>query len=166
MEILVDDNELLEIFKFFKNSIDPFLNIDKYDKIGIINNEIEIKNKYFDTKKIKYLFYLDKPHYLQSISRWYNGQNRKDIFPHIFFFFRHYIDFGKICLKRKSILVQYIKNQLNNIINKLYLLKDTYNTPYVDTFIEELVEYIYDFLNQVKHYQTNDLKNNVFDILK
>jgi hypothetical protein len=166
MEILVDDKELLETFKFYKNAIDPFLNIDKYDKIGIIVNDINVKNQYFDSKKIKYLFYLDKPHYLQSISRWYLGQNRKDIFPHIFFFFRHYIEYGKICLKKRSILVQYIKNQLNTVINKLYLLKDTYNTPFVDTFIEELVEYIYDFLNQIKHYQNNDLKNNVYDILK
>lgn len=139
---------------YFEILISPILSLEKYDKIGIIpNNDITvINNILFDKSKLDFTLYLDKYSIFQPIVRRYWQQYRIIIFTKLDILFNEYnnilLDLKKNYEKRNyffnSIYIKYL--ELNNKLSiKLQLLKNTYNDPIVDNYINKYLDYFVNF---------------------
>ena len=134
----------------FLNLFNPILNLEKYDKIGIIDNTINYNHDEYnliDTKKFTFEFYLDKYKFYQSISRWYYCQKREQIFLNLDIVFNEYIF---VLNKLKTIdqlfidsFIEIKADYLNlnkNIITKLTLLKETYNDEFINNKVDNYIQ--------------------------
>lgn len=122
----------------FKEFMQPILELNKYDKIGIIKlNETNDLN-------LNFTLYLDKYKIYQPISRWYWSQHREEIFTNLLILFNNYNDLCKQIVNSyyndkkffESIYNKYKEfNKL--LIDQLMILKDTYNDKLVDDYINK-----------------------------
>lgn len=118
-----NENELIKSLVFFEKKFDPIINLEKYDKLGIVMlKPIDTNNDYifFDVENIDFYLYLDKYIFYQSITRWYYNQNRVDIFTKIDILFNEY---DKI-MKKLILFNSMNENMYIDIINKYFLLND------------------------------------------
>ena len=123
-------NNLIRGYNFFNNIFNPILNLEHYDKIGIIDNVEYKEHKFIDVSKINFGFYLDKYNIYQSITRWYYNQKREYIFSKIDILFEEYNNYLKLVQNNYSSLKFLVNKiiELNGLlINKLTLLNKTYN---------------------------------------
>jgi hypothetical protein len=152
--------EIIAITKaivLFKNIFHPIILLEYNDKLGIINTPIiTISEKYFNTEKINFKFYLDKYKFGQAIVRWIKSQNRFDIFECLDKLFYEYNEF----LLRIMFLHNTNKNSFVLIINeiiifnellieKLNILETTYSHMVVLNHILLYIEYLQNFSNRL-----------------
>jgi hypothetical protein len=99
--------------------------------------------------KINFKLYLDKYKFYQSISRWYWNQKRQSIFDKLFVLFEEYKKmYDKVKMneiRNSNMFNQLLKDIIvfNNIlIEKLLLLKTTYNDESVSILIDKIIKII------------------------
>ena len=108
---------------FFEQLFNPIIMLEENDKIGMELANIINKNnleRYINLENIKWKLYIDQSSYLQPISRWYYGSNRKDIFNNMLVIFQTYNKFYSYIILNSTICFAYNVN----IVNRLTILRD------------------------------------------
>jgi len=119
-------------FNFYSTFLNPIINLEPNDKIGIINIQ---SNNLFNFK-----LYLDKYNTYQSFNRWYNNQKRGDIFEKLDIVFTEYNKYIKsIDIIKMNELYNDIINFNTILITKLQILKNTYNDNNVSIKIDNYI---------------------------
>jgi hypothetical protein len=144
--------QLEKAFDIFKIMLDPILNLEPYDKIGIedsSNSELFSNNNYLDANKLNFILYLDKYKIYQSVSRWYWSQKRDIIFDKLIILFEEYkkvLDKVKLNNIRNTNIYKKLLNDIvefnNKLIEKLNILKITYNDSIVSEYIDKIIQII------------------------
>jgi hypothetical protein len=144
--------QLEKAFDIFKIMLDPILNLEPYDKIGIedsSNLELFSNNNYLNGTKLNFILYLDKYKIYQSVSRWYWNQKRIIIFNKLFILFEEYIkvlDKVKLNNIRNTNMYKKLLNDVlefnDKLIEKFNILKITYNDPIVSEYIDKIIQII------------------------
>lgn len=147
-----DHIQLEKAFDIYKKLFEPLKNLEQFDKIGINNcSNIDLfsNNSYLNSVKINFKLYLDKYKFYQSISRWYWNQKRQSIFDKLFVLFEEYKKmYDKVKMneiRNSNMFNQLLKDIIvfNNIlIEKLLLLKTTYNDESVSILIDKIIKII------------------------
>jgi len=132
-----------KVYQFFKNTLKPLMDLEKGDKLKLIENTYEINNRYFNSNKIKYVFELDKVSYLQGINRWLNSQNRKDVIMYLYLYFEELIEFSYIMKKENPNIYFSLKKDFKDLVNRLYLIIETYNDEKISHLITQILNNIY-----------------------
>jgi len=147
-----DHIQLEKAFDIYKKIFEPLINLEKFDKIGISdysNVELFSNNSYLNSIKINFRLYLDKYKFYQSFSRWYWNQKRQSIFDKLLILFEEYkkvyIKVKMNVIKNSNMFDKLLKDIIvfNNIlIEKLLLLKITYNDELVSSSIDKIIKNI------------------------
>jgi hypothetical protein len=113
----------IQIYYYFNEIFQPIINLNKFDKLGIINYNNNINNDiyYVNIYLIDFRFCIYKNKIIQPLLRWYYKENRLNVFTKLDIIFSEYY----------------------NILNKLKILKNKYN----DTF--KLITYKFQNLNNI-----------------
>ncbi len=136
--------QLSDALNFYKQILQPILELEQYDKLGIEETQefVNNTNKYINYKDITYKIYIDKYRIYQSVTRWYWNQKRNLIFPKVDILFGEYkklID--KIQLMNNNYGKEFEKileeciNFNKQLIEKLEILKLTYNNTEITNSI-------------------------------
>jgi hypothetical protein len=147
-----DHIQLEKAFDIYKKMFEPLINLEKFDKIGISNySNVELfsNNSYLNSVKINFRLYLDKYKFYQSLSRWYWNQKRQSIFDKLLILFEEYKKmYTKVkmnVIKNSNMFNQLLNDIIvfNNIlIEKLLLLKMTYDDELVSSSIDKIIKII------------------------
>jgi hypothetical protein len=142
----ITKNIYLEYYEIFRKRVTPILELEQYDKIGIINCE---KDK---DLQLDFHLYIDKASLYQPLLRWYYNQQRIIVFEKLDILFEKYNSTLKqiqeICEKnREKLLFIYEKYLELNIllINKLTILKETYNDNNINYKIDKYLIFLSNF---------------------
>lgn len=98
MQFKYPDNEVNQVFLIFNQIFESIIGLNKNDKIGMVDQVITDDNSFkvfIKLSEIKWGLYLDKSSYTQSMGRWWNKQNRKDIFENLTRMFQIYVNYLK-----------------------------------------------------------------------
>lgn len=119
-------------FIFYSTFLNPIINLEQNDKIGIIDTSF---NELFN-----FNLYLDKYNIYQSFNRWYNNQKREYIFEKLDLVFNKYSQYIKsIDANTMNNIYNDILKFNNTLINKLKILKETYNDINVSVKIDNYI---------------------------
>ena len=147
------ENEVTECIDYFDNLLNPIYHLQLNDKVGLIqvtNKEDNLIQKFINKSNIKWEIYVDKNTYYQSISRWYYGMNRREVFKNLLIIFQTY-----------NKLLSYLKSPFspktefsNNCLKRLDEIAEKTEVGL------EILKITYDDDDDIKH-----LINNYFDLL-
>ncbi len=142
-----------KIYFYFYELFKPLLNLEKNDKLGIIEyiNTINYNINYVNTHLINYKFCIYKKNIFQPILRWINKQNRVNTFAKLDIVFEeYYIIIKKLKILRKEYnnnfeQIYYTFNYLNSLLlNKINILINSYRNDNL------IIEYTNKYINYLK----------------
>lgn len=138
--ISIDYNKTITLFK---KLFEPILNLEPYDKLGIENIKPDFNEKEYNLingSRFDFTIYLDKYKVYQSLSRWYYNQKRTIIFSKIDILFEEYfLLINKLKIFDEKSIIKYTKIN-KKLIEKLVILKSTYNDEEINKKIDSYCE--------------------------
>lgn len=150
MNLENDFVQLEKAFDIYKKLLDPIINVEPYDKVGIeecSNTELFSNNQYLNPTRINFNLYLDKYKIYQSVSRWYWSQKRNIIFERMLILFDEYkkvYDKIKLNMLRNTLLFSKLLEDIDQfnskLIVKLEILKTTYSDELVSGYIDKFIQ--------------------------
>jgi hypothetical protein len=148
-----EEHIFIEIYYYFYELFKPLLNLQNYDKLGIIyyDNSINYNIRYVNIYLINFRFCIYKKNIIQPIIRWLNKQNRLNTFTKLDIIFSEYntiIQKLKIFRNKYNNHFEQIYNKFNNLnnhlINKMNILIISY---YSDNIISDCINRYINYLN-------------------
>ncbi len=150
MNLENDFVQLEKAFDIYKKLLNPIINLEPYDKVGIeecSNTELFSNNQYLNPTRINFNLYLDKYKIYQSVSRWYWSQKRNIIFERMLILFEEYkkvYDKIKLNMLRNTLLFSKLLEDIDQfnskLIVKLEILKTTYSDELVSGYIDKFIQ--------------------------